>query len=128
MEDTKKTAGAEAPATPETGKTASEATTQTASVNVEVEKLQKKVATLEKENAALKAELKDAAKVVDDLKEQLADKANAGVLTVKVGSKKYVVVGGCVLEGKPYTKEDIAADAKIAEKLIKKGSKLVIEK
>lgn len=106
MADTKKAAGAPAPAS----------------------ELEAKVAALETENAALKAELKDAAKVVDDLKEQLADKANAGVLTVKVGSKKYVVVGGCVLEGKPYTKEDIAADAKIAEKLIKKGSKLVIEK
>lgn len=105
MADTKKAAGAPAPAD-----------------------LEKKVAALEAENAALKAELKDAAQVVEDLKEQLADKANAGVLTVKVGSKKYQVVGGCVLQGKPYTKEAIAADAKIAEMLIKKGSNLVIEK
>jgi len=106
MADTKKNAGAPAPAS----------------------ELEAKVATLEQENAALKAELKDAAEVVADLKEQLADKANAGVLTVKVGSKKYQVVGGCILGGKPYTKEEIAADAKIAEQLIKKGSQLVIEK
>lgn len=104
MADTKKTAGAPAPAS----------------------ELEAKVAILEQENAALKAELKDAAEVVADLKEQLADKATAGVLTVKVSGKKYRVVGGCVLAGKRYTKQDIAADAKIAEQLIKKGSQLVI--
>lgn len=78
-------------------------------------------------NKALEAELSDASKVVEELKEQLADKANAGILTVKVKNKKYQVIGGCILKGKPFTKEAIAADAKLAEELIEKGSQLLTE-
>jgi hypothetical protein len=92
-----------------------------------IEELTVKLAVQAAENEALKAELEDAAKVVADLKEQLADKA-AGGLTVKVGKEKYEVVGGGYHKGKAYTKEDIAADAKIAGELIAKKSQLLILK
>lgn len=104
MAEETKTAGAKAPANLET-----------------------KVATLEKENAALKSELEDAAKVVADLKEQIADKGNKGLI-VKVGKEKFEVVGAGYHKGKLYSKEDIAADAKIAKELIDKGSQLLIKK
>lgn len=107
MAEDKTKAGAEAPAT--------------------IEEVTAKVAVLETENAALKAELADAGKVVADLKEQIADKA-AGGLTVKVGKEKYEVVGAGYHKGKLYTKKDIAADAKIAKELIDKGSQLLILK
>lgn len=108
MSEAKKTAGADAPAS-----TAPEVNPQ--------------ITALEAENAELKKELEDAAKVVADLKEQLADKG-AGGLTVKVGKEKYEVVGGGYHKGKAYTKEDIAADAKIAAELIAKKSQLLILK
>lgn len=104
MAEDNKTAGAPAPAT-----------------------LEEQVATLTKENAALKSELSDAAKVVEELKEKLADSKGSG-LTVTVNKKKYAVVGGGYHKGKAYTKDDIAADAKIAAELIAKGSQLLIEK
>lgn len=119
MSGKKNTAGAPAPATPETGTTASQATTETLAVDA-------KVAALEAENAALKAELEDAAKVVAELKEKLKD-GKAQDLTVKVGGKKYAVVGGFKKKGQLFTKEAIAADAKLAGELIAKGSQLLIE-
>ncbi len=90
------------------------------------EQLTKELAALKKENEALKSELEDAAKVVADLKEQLSDKGT-GVLTVKVGKEKFKVVGGGFHKGKPYTKDQIAADAKVAKELVEKGSGLLIK-
>ncbi len=97
------------------------------------EQLEKELAALQKENKSLKEadaakakELKEAAAVVADLKEQLAAKS-AGVLTVKVGKVTYKVVGGGFHKGTPYTKNEIAADPKIAKELVEKGSGLLIK-
>lgn len=84
------------------------------------------LATEQAKNTALEAELEDAAKVVAELKEKLAD-GKSKDLTVKVGGKKYAVLGGFREKGKTFTKEDIAADAKIAAELIAKGSQLLTE-
>jgi hypothetical protein len=84
------------------------------------------LATEQAKNAALEAELKDAAKVVAELKEKLTD-GKTTELTVKVGNKKYAVVGGFKKNGVLFTKEAIAADAKLAEELLAKGSQLLIE-
>jgi len=91
-----------------------------------IEQLTKELAALTKENEALKKELEDASGVVTALKEQLSDNGT-GVLTVKVGKEKFKVVGGGFHGGKPYTKQQIAADAKVARELVKKGSGLLIK-
>jgi hypothetical protein len=119
MSKGKNTAGASAPATTEKVETESTATTETVQVDPVV-------ATLQAENAALKAELADATKVVAELKEKLKD-GKSVELTVKVGGKKYAVVGGFKKNGQLFTKEAIAADAKLAEELIAKGSQLLTE-
>lgn len=75
---------------------------------------------------ALEAELEDAGKVVAELKEKLKD-GKGSELTVKVGGKKYAVVGGFKKKGVEYTKEAIAADAKLAGELLARGSQLLIE-
>jgi hypothetical protein len=88
--------------------------------------LEEALAAEQAKNKALEAELEDAAKVVAELKEKLKD-GKAQELTVKVGGKKYAVVGGFQKKGQVFTKEAIAADAKLAEELIAKGSQLLIE-
>lgn len=126
MAETKKTAGAPAPATPETGTTASQAKTETVAVDQKVAALEAALKAEQDKNKALEAELKDAGKVVAELKEKLAE-GKSPDLTVTVGKKKYLVVGGFKKKGKAYSKEDIAADAKLAEELIEKGSQLLTE-
>lgn len=103
-----------------------EKSTAGASAPATLEEAVQALAKVEAENKALKAELEDAAKVVAELKEKLKD-GKAQELTVKVGKKKYAVVGGFQKKGQLFTKEAIAADAKLAEELIAKGSQLLIE-
>lgn len=104
----------------------SEKTNAGASAPATLEEALAALAAEQAKNKALEAELKDAGKVVAELKEKL-NEGTAKVLTVKVGGKKYEVVGGFQKNGKLFTKEAIAADAKLAEELIAKGSQLLIE-
>jgi hypothetical protein len=101
-------------------------TTAGASAPATLEEALGALAAEQAKNKALEAELEDAAKVVAELKEKLKD-GKAQELTVKVGGKKYAVVGGFRKKGQVFTKEAIAADAKLAEELIAKGSQLLIE-
>lgn len=93
----------------------------------EVQALKETVAALKAENADLKAELKDAAEIVADLKEKVNAAKGKKVNTVSVAGSTYMVVGGFVKAGKAYKAEDIAADKKLAEELIKKQSGLIVK-
>jgi cell division septation protein DedD len=94
-----------------------------AQVNPSVE-LENKLAAAEKTIAAQKAELEDANEIIADLKDQLKN-GGSQVLTVKVGERKFLVVGGFVKKGIAYTAKDIAANLKLAEELVNKGSGLL---
>lgn len=87
--------------------------------------IEEKVAALEAENASLKSELKDAVEIIEDLKDQLKNGEKSKVPTVKIGKIKYKVVGAFRKKGKLFTQQDIAADPKLAEDLVKRGSELL---
>jgi sulfate adenylyltransferase subunit 1 (EFTu-like GTPase family) len=115
MSNTKK-AGADAPA------------------DLTLEQAVARIAELETELAKSKSaqevsskELEDAATVVADLKEQLKEAASnkgAGHF-VTIDKVKYRVIGGTVINKKPFTPADIAADKELAKQLIEKGSSLL---
>jgi DNA repair exonuclease SbcCD ATPase subunit len=80
-------------------------------------------------NKSLKSELKDASDVIEELKTQVAqaDKKSSKGPIVKIGNKSYLVIGGTVIDRKPYKPEDLAADKELCKKLIEKGSTLLTE-
>lgn len=83
----------------------------------------------EKTISDLKSELEDAAEVIEELKAQAAS-AGTGKSKgpiVKVGKSEYLIVGGTVIKQKAYKPEDIAADKQLCEKLIEKGSTLLVK-
>lgn len=86
---------------------------------------EKLAAALEAENQLLKSELKDAAEVIADLKDQLVNGGKQKFPMVKLGKHKYQVVGSFRKKGKVFTPQDIAADAKLAEDLVERGSGLL---
>lgn len=127
-------AGASAPAsTPTAPATLEEAVTLLAEANdklAEAEKaLEKEKAESAKQIDELKAELKDAADVIEELKAN-ADLNKGGKSkgpVVVIGKKKYLVKAGTVINSKPYSPADLAANKELCAELIGKGSKLLIE-
>lgn len=98
---------------------ASEKESLTEELNLSASALEDK----DKEIARLKGELEDSVEIVTDLKSQLklAGKKSKGPI-VQIGKKKYLVRGGFVNKEGRFTPEDIAADVKLAEALLKRGS------
>ncbi len=81
----------------------------------------------EDKSEALKAELEDAAAVIEELKAQAAQSTGKSKgPVVKIGQQSYLVKAGTVLGGKPFTAADIAADKDLCKDLIERGSKLLI--
>jgi chaperonin cofactor prefoldin len=89
-----------------------------------IDRLTKKVEQLEKADKVKDKQLEDAATIVADLKQQLADK-EAGVVklpTFSVDKDTYELVGGSFTwAGKEVTVEDLKEDSKLAKELIKAG-------
>lgn len=92
-----------------------------------IQELEAEISKLMKAGEGSAKELEDAAQVVEDLKDQLKNAGEGKVIgpTVKIGKEKYKVLGGMLIAKKPYSAADIAADKELAEKLLKKGSKLL---
>lgn len=101
-------------------------TTENTELKSDVETLKGEGEKLANQVKDLEAELKDSAAIVTDLKEQLAEASQGkkkGPI-VKIGNDTFRIVGGTVIDKKPHSPEDLAADSKLCAKLIKRGSKL----
>lgn len=89
-----------------------------------ISELTKKVEALEAEKQKQAKELKTAQEIVDDLKQQLADKETGVVKlpTFSVDKDTYELVGGAFTWGsKEVTIEALKEDSKLAKELIKAG-------
>lgn len=135
-------AGATAPATLEDAQAqVTELTTKLTAAEqaLEAEKKAKadaiKALEVEKKNTAdalkqvedLKTELKDAADVIEELKAKAETGGKSKGPIVVIGKQKYLVKAGTVINGKPFAKEDIAANKELCKELIDKGSTLLKE-
>jgi hypothetical protein len=85
------------------------------------------IAKLQSEIETLKSELKDAAEVIADLKDQLKEGGKAKGPVGKVGKDKFRIVGSFKKAGKTFTPADIAADENILKALVA-GNSTLIEK
>lgn len=125
-EETKKGAAkAAAPISDDAVKALTEKVAALEAQNADLKSEADKVASLEKENELLKSELEDAAEVIEDLKAQVKNNGKSKGPTVTVGKQKYLVKAGYRTKDRIYTPEDIAADSKLAQGLLKKGSTLL---
>lgn len=75
----------------------------------------------------LESELKDAAEVIADLKDQLKEGGQAKGPVGKIGKDKYRILGAFKKAGKTFTPADIAADENILKALVA-GNSTLIEK
>lgn len=108
-----------APAAPDSTQVEKEPTVQEVTAALEA-----KVAELETENAELKEELEEAAKIVAELKSKLQDGGTKDV-TVTVDKQVYIVTKGFREKTKTWRPEDIAANPAKAKELIEKGSTIL---
>lgn len=135
MSKTTTKAGADkAPAITETEATSKEVTTETASVDQKVADLelalkaaQDALAAEQKKSESLKAELEDAAEVIEELKLKLkeSDSGKSDKPLVTINKVTYKVMSGMVKKKKSYTAAEIAADKALAAELLEKGSTIL---